>query len=737
MKQIQLYIENKRVELFQDESITLTETIQNVRDVGKVFTPFSKSFTCPATKDNNKIFKHFYNFNLIDSIDTRKKIDAHVDLNYSRFHKGKVKFDGVKMKNNKPYAYKLTFYGNTVTLKDRIANDKLDALDWLNEFTLNYNQSEIYTALQQGIDLTVDNINYDKAFVVPLITHKDRLFYDSTHTTNSDNGNLHWNNNLGGVDWQQFKPSLRLDIIIKAIEKQYNINFSNDFFNENNPAYYNIYLWMHRKKGQINESLSGVDVYTKRIVPTAESWGQVTVTSTGFSFYNITSTPSYNYNYANNGYQNITAPTTGVYEYRFILTLETTSTEKYKVIWKRNGSIIHASDDIEGNYRESRIFRDNGNYSFIVQTSSSMAFQSGSMTFIADTYYGPVLRKTFQLNGFSISPNFLFNSNLQLPEISVMDLLSGLFKMFNLVCYLDYEGTVVVKTLDSWYDSSNKIYDITSAIDTTESTIDTALPYREIVFDFKGKDSFFAKSHNGLFNAQHGVEEFRSGSEKLSGRDYKIQLPFEHHKYERLIDITAQQTTTVQWGWSVDDNRESILGKPLLFYPQHIEDGTPISVRSTSGVRTSMDSYFIPSNSLYLEEDQPSDNLNFRIELNEYTNTEFNDTLFNKYYKNYITATFDPRRRLSKFKAKLPMSFLLNYTLNDRVIVFNNMYRINSITTNFSTQISNIELINISEELGSINNLITVYVSMDSEQGQIDNSNYTIDTGSFHYSEDL
>ena len=61
MRQVQLYIDGEQVELFKDESISLTQTIQNVKDIGKVFANFTQSFNLPATKANNKIFKHYYN----------------------------------------------------------------------------------------------------------------------------------------------------------------------------------------------------------------------------------------------------------------------------------------------------------------------------------------------------------------------------------------------------------------------------------------------------------------------------------------------------------------------------------------------------------------------------------------------------------------------------------------------------------------------------------------------------
>ena len=43
----------KRAKRFFDESVSLTETIQNIRDVSKVFTDFTKPFSLPASETNN------------------------------------------------------------------------------------------------------------------------------------------------------------------------------------------------------------------------------------------------------------------------------------------------------------------------------------------------------------------------------------------------------------------------------------------------------------------------------------------------------------------------------------------------------------------------------------------------------------------------------------------------------------------------------------------------------------
>ena len=75
MLSIQLYIEGQEVDLYDDESVTLTQSIQNVMDIQKVFTDFSKTFSVPASKNNNKIFKHFHNPHIL-GFDARYKVDA-------------------------------------------------------------------------------------------------------------------------------------------------------------------------------------------------------------------------------------------------------------------------------------------------------------------------------------------------------------------------------------------------------------------------------------------------------------------------------------------------------------------------------------------------------------------------------------------------------------------------------------------------------------------------------------
>ena len=66
MKVVGIYIQDSetleynRVDLFDDEKISVTSSIQNINDISKTYTDFSQTFSVPASKQNNKIFKHWY-----------------------------------------------------------------------------------------------------------------------------------------------------------------------------------------------------------------------------------------------------------------------------------------------------------------------------------------------------------------------------------------------------------------------------------------------------------------------------------------------------------------------------------------------------------------------------------------------------------------------------------------------------------------------------------------------------
>ena len=94
MQKLQLYIQDTRVDLFKDESVSITQSIQNVRDIAKIFTEFSKTLTLPTSKTNNTIFKHYYNFNIaVKKFDAKNKDPENIEVNNSKLKKGTIELE--------------------------------------------------------------------------------------------------------------------------------------------------------------------------------------------------------------------------------------------------------------------------------------------------------------------------------------------------------------------------------------------------------------------------------------------------------------------------------------------------------------------------------------------------------------------------------------------------------------------------------------------------------------------
>ena len=50
MRQVQVYIEGNKLDLFQDEQINVTSKQQDINDISKVFSDYSQSFSVPGCR---------------------------------------------------------------------------------------------------------------------------------------------------------------------------------------------------------------------------------------------------------------------------------------------------------------------------------------------------------------------------------------------------------------------------------------------------------------------------------------------------------------------------------------------------------------------------------------------------------------------------------------------------------------------------------------------------------------
>jgi hypothetical protein len=677
MVSVSLYIDGTKVDLFQDENISLTQSIQNVRDISKVFANFTQTFTIPASKVNNKVFKHYYNFSINNGFDARKKVDASIELNYLPFQKGKVQLMGVNLKNNEVFSYKIVFFGEIVDLKDILGEDKLSGLGWLSNFSRTYSPANVLADLQtDGVNITVGGTTYTDALVMPLITNTSQLFYDSVGvpadyfnpdgTINPLGANLFVDTPAvdNGVYYEELKYGIRIYLIILAIEQSYAIEFdASSFFKDtSNAQYYDLYMWLHREKGFAFKS-------------TQVTAGYFAFPSDTSTMTRVFSTPS----------TLVVFNLVGGESILYSLNVTTAPALEFKVSLFRNG-VLYAEQTFAGTTTGTILSgtMTNGNYTVTVTGTSgnSIALQWS----INDSVLSE--SATFSGSSSTLPSTNVFDAQLQIPEMRIIDFLISLFKMFNLTAYKLPSGKIMVETLDDYY-ANGTLRRIDEYIDITSSQIDAALPYQQVTFEYQGRGTKLAALYEQAENVGWGTETFEIDNEIL-GNPYKISVGFEHMQFERLPG------TAVQTGYFIDDNNEPYIGMPLIFYRELITSGTAISFLSAATSPSSITSYCIPMNSVSTSDGTSAKVSHFFPETNEYTPTgTFNETLFSEYYEDYINDLFDTRRRLFRYKAVLPVGFLYQFGLQDTLQIFDTKYIINQITTNLTTGESTLELLNV------------------------------------------
>ena len=678
-REVQLYIQDTRVDLFQDETISITDSIQNVSDISKVFTPFSKQFNLPASSTNNKLFKHYYNFDIQGGFDARFRVDARIEINHVPFKTGQIRLDGVGMKDNHPHTYKVVFFGKPSDLKDIFGDEELNSLNPLSTYDFTYSSGAINnmrtaftTGLQSNVTAATNLSN--RNIVLPLILLKEYYTYDTGSTNELKNVNY---TNLQ----KELKPAIKLKRVIEAIETQYDIDFNmtdegsiKTFFGSD--MFEELYLWLHREKTPITAPETdpptfGVDITTRAKKLTFADFtynsgsGDVLtanklVVNKGESY---TIRLSLDPNTTNNTGEIIVKDktTNELLFYREDVPFDNTSTITVPLMNLTSGNLDQRTYDIE--------FRIN----------CQVAVSFGALTTGMRITKNATTVHDYSNSAFSLS-DFLFIQDY-LPKMKVLDFLTGLFKMFNLVAYTKRGSSqIYVQTFDD-YMTLGVSRDITKYIDISQSAIDRPVPYNRVNFKYSDPVTQTSLRFVNQFSQVFGDLKY-SAPEKYDGQEFNQEVPFERSVLINLQDHTGAQTNNVI-GWWVDDKGDTALGKPYIFF-NRVVDSSSYTVTSSH-----LTSYNAPSN---VSSDE-NHTLNFGAEYDEFNGDVNTNSLFSRFYQEYIQQTFNQNGRIIKVSAQLPVSFILNYSVNDIIVINGQEYYINSLTTNLATGKSELELI--------------------------------------------
>ena len=677
----------KRIDLFKDEKISLTSSIQNVNDLSKVFTDYTQSFTVPASKTNNQIFNYWNESAVNDGFDQRVRYDAIIEINTIPFKKGQIQIEKANEKNNRVESFSVTFYGKVKQIKDLFKEDKLSIFNYSS-----LNHPYTFDEVRKRIDGTiVDDISY------PLVGNQNKYEYLTGGTNDvSVGGSI-----AKSIDYTDLFPAIPVSKIFDFMQSHYGITFTSTLFDTS--YWNNLYLYCKGKEQQT--------VYTAPVKVDFNTLVSATFPSTPFDGFSLTTDNvtvkklllnPYFPTYTNQQYV-----TKFNEEYRIIISVSNNTIPYRLKIKNTNGTLRQVLNNQYGtcDYSFSANFALDENQSFYYEIESESPFTFSCQLIINSLINGPHLGPFgWTTTGFWQSVHFYsspsqsttetINIGDYVPDMKVVDFFNGLIKLFNLTITATSETEFNLEPLEFYY-AYGKYININSYVINDSVDLERTKLFKKLTFTHEKSENvlnnFFRNTFQRLYDYGDLIYEDDLSNESTT---YEIKSPFEDVMWERST-IGNFQTTSL-----IDKDLNPYKPKPILMYKNNIQSlGTSIKLYTGSSYYN-LSNYQRFSNELFINNDIAS--LNFGEEISSWqTATTASDSLFKLWYQNYISGLYDIRCRVVKLKAIMPITELSNIKLNDKIVYKDKKYIINQFTTDLTTGEVDFELISDFREVSN------------------------------------
>jgi len=663
MYRVDLYINGQKADLFPDESIEINLSVQNIKDISKVFGDFTNSFTIPASPTNNAIFKHYYNVDIYGGFNANVRVDSFIEVNNNLFRAGVLELESVQIKDSQPYAYQVGFYSNVTSLKDTFGEDKLNDLD-LSAQDHQYNDTNIATGFNSYVSGT------DNSIVYPLISPVANWYYNSV-------GNDHTPSNIyyqsghpeHGVFYYDFKPAIKLQKIIDAIEAKYGIEFQSDFFAS--ADFGKLFMWCHRRAG-----------YMFKDQPNGSTNEVINFTSSTGSGFNTTT-------------DKFTFSQSSMTDMDYI-DVAVTSTDDYAISLYVNGELNTKKED-SGNATVRFITNPNDGDVFQIKFSPIAAWDASTINLTAVTASFVIVPITTPVNiaTASTSATQTYTADVivadQMPEQKISDFIGSLVRAFNLVIVPVANNKYDIEPLDDWY-AEGTTRDVTEYIDTEEITIRKPSLYRRINFKYNETEAILGEQYR--LQNDIGYGDLRADF-TFDGEEFSVEVGFDHMLFERLSDQNGGALTTIGVGKSITREIEPYIGSPLIFYVAgNIRGNESFSYVNMDGDHFPFTDFWQVGNVNNTTAESVTQTLNFGTEVDPYLLQGFSQGLYSTYWKDYITDLYDTSRRTFMYSGQLPLGLMLALKINDKLTIGERNYIINQMKLNLSTGKAQMELLN-------------------------------------------
>ena len=706
-------------DLYENEDIPLTLSIDNFKNVAEKVQSYSKAFNLPATKRNNKIFDNIFD---VTRTDDGVVFNPYVKTKCELKQDGFILFDGylrlidISDKDGE-MSYNVNLYSESVALADVLKERSFRDLDFselehaYNKTNIKYSWNDSVTGITyvnantSGFRTAYDTIKY------PFVDWNHQILVADGFTGNTATLNMP---ELTGLE-QAFRPFIQIKYLIQRIFQTTPFTYTSEFL-DNDADFQKLYMDFNWGSAEVPTLVAETVTIATFFSVTADnfattSFSNLVLTTSADSFFGnniyLSNFPP-NYDQATNV---ITATTTNeqyIIDYKYVIENTDSSTRTAELQWVYNNTPINNTGTVTIAAGDEYIW--NGNITVLMQTGDTLQAQ-----FKADVTT-QVKQKTQVLSWgttfdtqviFSASTTNIVNGTLMNTlrgELQQWDFLKGIMTMFNLVAIPNKDNPNNI-TIEPYADvfinntNSGNINDLTLAsrsiahdwtekIDVSQMKL-TPLTELNKITNFKfvedDEDYCFRIYKNATSGHLYGSKVFdASNFTILSGEEDIEATPFASTIVKPLMPPYAELVTPAIYSYNADDGTTSGFdNSPRIMY--------------NNGKKTMTDTtYYIPDQNGLSSENQPeflqfshlsevptiADSRDFHFGECQYYNgvgQTSTDNLFNTYWLPYFNELYNPDTRTMTLKVNLNAADISTFNMYDTVFIKNRRFRVNKI----------------------------------------------------------
>jgi len=569
--------------------LALTKSISDIKSISKRSGTVSKTFTIPATTNNNRLLKYIYNAN----VNATGKVACTILSNGMPFSTGYITALSVKERNQVD-EYELSFVGESADWVVRLTNKTIRDYDYGNEVIPSFTLLDGSTAASipaQTVNSTLSKEYINASWVYP---EKFDYVYPLVSYGQPEKGALGYSEN-------DFRPDVYVGkMLFKAFE-DIGYTLTSDFFSAG--------IGSRLHTSFIQDNFIQPQSYLDNRSCEAKRTGTYT------SFSNLTS-PTFSQqielntdvtdpgNIFDTVTHKVTLPTTGIYNlsYNVILKLTTQAIGNGFVRLSQSGSledafnvgirkvsnldtVISSGANLQGynltipitganylfNNTESEIFLEAGEYEvfYYINVDSVVNVSGQQIGMSLDVNDSSSV--TFEMQP-TITKDQEYEVSTVLPELKVLDVLGGLLNMFNLQFITDSNlRTINIEPKTTLYKGISEGVDYSDKLDVSNQIITTFIDgyKRNLRFKFKEDDNdAWVTNYNSENNDIYGSvtydlgDKFDEGITDLGTNYFAPTITYDKHSWSPITGCPIP----VLWSESAIEPPKSYDFEPRILY---------------------------------------------------------------------------------------------------------------------------------------------------------------------------